>query len=566
MCALSAASASALTLSPLNGTPDASPSTQISFLGVNAGEIARVSVVGSRSGSHGGKLRSYASAVGASFVPGRAFTGGERVRASAVVGRPGHGRRVSTTFTVARSVSNRALASSASLPAKPGTNQSFVSEPTLQPPTVQITVRSPAASSGDIFLTAESGRGQPGTMIIDGAGRLVWFQPAAKGDAVTDLHVEQYQGKPALVFWQGHIELGVGFGTYEIYGSDYRRIASVAAGNGYAADLHDIQITPQGSAFMTAYSFARADLSSGGGPRKGIVEDAIVQQVDIKTGLVMFEWHAYGHVALYDSYSKPPGSADRPWDYFHVNSISFDPSGDGDFMISARNTWALYEIDHHNGAILWRLGGKSSTFKMGAGTGTAWQHDARWQPDHTITVFDNGADPQAHSQSRVIHEQIDSKHRTAKLLARFVRTPSLLSGSQGDDQVLANGNSFVGWGELPYFTEFSPTGEILFDAHLPGPTQTYRAFRFPWSATPAAPPAIALKPATATTLTVYASWNGATDVSAWRVIAGDTPASLSTVATAPIGGSRLRFPFRARPPTSPCRLSAPPAKCSPTHT
>ena len=208
-------------------------------------------------------------------------------------------------------------------------------------------------------------------MIIDGAGRLVWFQPAAKGDAVTDLQVESYEGKPVLVFWQGHIDLGVGFGTDEIYDSSYRPIASVAAGNGYYADLHELQITPQGSAYMTAYSLVRADLSSVGGSRDGALQDAVVQQVDIKTGLVMFEWHAYGHVALDDSYANSPRDPNRPWDFFHLNSISPDPWGDGNFLISSRNTWAAYEINHHSGSILWRIGGKKSSFRMGAGTGTA---------------------------------------------------------------------------------------------------------------------------------------------------------------------------------------------------
>jgi hypothetical protein len=212
-----------------------------------------------------------------------------------------------------------------------------------------------------------------------------------------------------------------------------------------------------------------------------------------------------------------------------------DPWGDGNFLLSSRNTWTAYEVNHSSGSILWRIGGRKSTFRMGAGTGTAYQHDARWQPDHTITIFDNGATPKAHSESRAIHESIDFKHRTVKLLGRYVRTPPLLSGSQGDDQVLANGDSFVGWGEDPYFTEFNAAGQIVFDAHLPAPAQVYRAFRFAWNATPATPPAIALKAAGAAT-TVYASWNGATNVASWSVLGGASPAALTTLATVPTAG------------------------------
>jgi hypothetical protein len=527
----------ALTISPLNGTPDASPDTQISFLGAPAGQISNVSVVGSRSGAHSGSLRSYASAPGASFVPARGFSEGERVTVSASVGPRGHVARVGTSFTVARLVSYPLPAAKPSPPVKAGANQSFVSAPSLQPPTVTITTNTPVAAGAgsDIFLTTDANYGQDGAMIIDGSGRLIWFQPAAKGDAVEDLQVQSYAGKPVLTYWQGHIDLGVGFGSDQILGTNYKSLGSVTAGNGYYADLHELKLTPQGSAYLTAYTLVRADLSSVGGSKDGALQDAVVQEVDVKTGLVMFEWHAYGHVAVSDSYAKSPSDPNRPWDFFHLNSISLDPWGDGNFLISSRNTWTIYEIDQQNGAILWRIGGRRSSFKMDAGTGTAYQHDARWQPDHTITIFDNGAVPKAHSQSRAIHERIDFKHRTVKLLGRDVRTPSLLSGSQGDNQVQPNGNVFVGWGEDPYFTEFNAAGQIVLDGHLPEPAQTYRALRFPWSATPAAPPAIALKSESSST-TVYASWNGATGVVAWRVLAGPTPAALSAVAQAPSSG------------------------------
>lgn len=548
LLAVFSSSASALTISPLNGTPDASPHTQISFLGAHAGEISDVSVRGSSSGSHGGQLRSYDSAVGASFVPGRQFDEGERVTVTAVVGGRGHARRVGTTFTVARLVHYPLPPNRAPKAPMTDTNQSYVSAPSLHPPDVLIHASSPAATPGDIFLTTDSGYGQPGAMIIDGAGRLVWFQPAAKGDAILDLQEEQYEGKPVLVFWQGHIDLGVGFGTDEILDTSYRHVASVSAGNGYFADLHDIQLTPQGSAFLTAYTLVRADLSSVGGSSNGALQDAVVQEVDVKTGLVMFEWHAYGHVELHDSYAKSPGDPNRPWDFFHMNSISLDPWGDGNFIVSSRNTWAAYEINHDNGAVLWRIGGKVTSFKMDAGTGTAWQHDVRWQPDHTLTLFDNGSVPKAHSESRALHERIDFAHRTVKLVGRIVHSPRLLSGSQGDNQVLPDGDSFIGWGEDPYFTEVSPTGQVLFDAHLPPPAQVYRAFRFSWSAKPATVPAIVVMSTGATTATVYTSWNGATGVTAWRVFAGAEAHALTQLAEAPSGGFETAIPVQTSAP------------------
>ena len=546
------AHAASVTISPLAGTPDASPKTQISFLGAAPSQIHNISVVGSQSGSHTGRLEGYASATGASYLPSRPFLAGERVAVKASVGHTTLG----TEFTVAdqdnydykpsasatrasaasrrRTTSARRAATAAgqnsALAAQttPAPGQSFVSAPSLQPPLVSIDYDTPQAAPGDVFLTFAHGAGQSGPMIVDGSGRLVWFKPVPKYMTATDFQVEQYQGKPALVWWQGYIpSLGVGFGTDEIYGPNYRPIAQIKAGNGYQADLHDAQITPQGSAFITANTLVHTDLASGGGPHEGVLVDSLLQEIDIKTGLVMFEWHSYGHVALSESYSSPHESASEPWDWFHLNSIS--PGPNGDVLISSRNTSALYDVSLGSGRVLWRIAGKHPTFKMDEGTGMAYQHDARWQPDHTITVFDDGAVPKKHSQSRAIRLTIDWAHLTVHLVGRDVRTPPILTGSQGNDQVLPNGDSFVGWGEVPYFTEFSPSGQIVFEGRMPYPAQSYRAYKFPWSATPAEPPAIAVRAAGATE-TVYASWNGATAVTQWRVLAGTSAKSLSPVA------------------------------------
>jgi Arylsulfotransferase (ASST) len=525
---LFAPGALALTVSPLNGTPDASPHTQISFLGAPSAQVSDLSVVGSRSGAHRGRLEDYASAPGASFLPSRPFSPEEHVTVSAVVGRSHE--RVSWTFTVARQLANPVPATASALPPKPGTVQGFVSEPTLEPPSVRVAVRSPAVAPGYIFLTPNHGYGPSGPMIIEDTGQLVWFQAVPRGSVAMDLQVQRYEGKPVLVWWQGRIIDGVGWGTNEIYGSNYQPVAQIAGGNGYKADLHAVRLTPEGSAYITAYSLVRVDLSSVGGSHHAILQDAILQEVDIKTGLVMFEWHAYGHVPLSDSYYRP-GPVDHPWDYFHINSVSPDPWPDGNFIISARNTWTAYEIDHHTGAIRWQIGGKHPSFRMGQGTGTAWQHDVRWQPDHTLTIFDNGAVPKKHSESRVIRERIDWAHHAVTLVGRDVHSPPILSGSQGDDETLPNGDTFVGWGEEPYFTEFSPTGQVLFDAHLIAPGQSYRAFRFAWSGSPASAPAIAVKSTGPNAATVYASWNGATNVSGWVVRAGRTRTALTQLAS-----------------------------------
>jgi hypothetical protein len=543
----SAASPPPVTVSPLPGTPDASPHTQISFLGEPASEISDVSVIGSRSGAHRGSLRSYASAPGASFIPTTGFREGEHVAVSAMVGPAHHQQRVSSDFQIARLFHYEFPPKSAHEAATSGTEvQSFVSEPTLHPPAISVQADSPSASAGDIFFAFNEGAAQWGPTIINGSGQLVWFQPMASDEHAMDFKTAEYDHEPVLVWWQGYIApIGVGFGQDEIYNDRYQRVAQINGGNGYHADLHELLVTPQGQAYITAYTLVDANLSSVHGRSDAGVLDAVMQEIDIKTGLVMFEWHAYGHVALSESYSAPPGSAGWPYDYFHINSISLDPSGDGNFLISARNTWAGYEINHRTGAIEWQLGGKKPSFKMGPGTETAYQHDFRWQPDDTITAFDDGASPQVHKQSRIVHERIEWSHKEVKLITSRVHTPALVADSQGNYQLLADGDSFVGWGQAPFFTEFASNGSVLFQAQLPSRGTSYRAYRLPWKGMPASPPDIAVRSAATGTLDVYASWNGATEVSSWRVIGWDEVHHTSELASAPPSNFETAIPVHS---------------------
>src|SRR6202035_801541 len=198
--------------------------------------------------------------------------------------------------------------------------------------------------------------------------------------------------------------------------------------------------------------------------------------------------------------------------------------------------------DGHSGQVLWRLGGRQSSFTQAPGTRTAWQHDARRLPDGSIGLFDNRASPSVLGQSRGVVLSVDPQHKSVTLKAQFPHVPPLLTESQGNMQALENGDWFLGWGQLPYLSEFGPDGRLLFDAHLPAHEQSYRSFRFSWSGTPAHPPRFVLQNVQGAR-TIYASWNGATLIASWRVLAGHDPAHLQTVAEAPIAGFETALPL-----------------------
>ena len=120
--------------------------------------------------------------------------------------------------------------------------------------------------------------------------------------------------------------------------------------------------------------------------------------------------------------------------------------------------------------------------------------------------------------------------RRATLISAFTNRPPVQASSQGNVQRLPDGNTVVGWGNAHYFTEFDRRGRERFRGHFGGPIQTYRAFRFPWTGQPTGyQPAMAVAPSPGGSV-VYASWNGATDIGFWQVLAGPASDSMAVVA------------------------------------
>jgi hypothetical protein len=420
----------------------------------------------------------------------------------------------------------------------PPPTQHFRSRPDLKPPPVRILNAAHATAPGYVFLAPKMKVVQAGPMILDDRGQVVWFHPLST-HGVADFKVQRYHGKPVLTWWRGRATTsGVGSGYYALYDDRYRELAQVRAGHGYSGDIHEFVITPQNTALFTVYHQLHVDLTPIGGPKEGRIFDGIVQEVDIPSGKVLFEWHSWPAVGLKESYAPPPAKAKGkkapPDDYIHLNSIEIEPNGN--FLVSARNTRALYEIDRKTGKILWRLGGKKSDFKMGPGTTFAWQHDARRQDDGTITIFDNGAFPPVEKFSRVLVLKVDEQAKRVTLVRSYRHPKRLLVPFEGNAQFLPNGNVFVDWGAVPYFTEFDRGGRTLLDASFgkgiaritkPGQdADTYRAFRFVWHGHPTDRPAVAVSAGK-----LYVSWNGATEVAKWQLLSGQGQGSLRPGAT-----------------------------------
>jgi hypothetical protein len=400
-------------------------------------------------------------------------------------------------------------------------------------------------------------------------------------EQVTDFRVQSYLGQPVLTWWQGTIAGTVPSnlpnGTalpgaqYYIYNDHYQKIMTVTARNGFTPDVHEFLITPQGDALFLATKVVKANLTPYGGVRNGSYVDFEIQNINLRTGKLVYAWDAAQHIPLSASIVPAPTSANQVWDAYHLNSI--DEASNGDLLVSSRNAWAVFEISNPalpgGGKILWQVGGKPQSqwpqFSMTNDiTGPydsafQWQHDAQFQPvagslppgQLQISLFDDaGADqpyPEPFGPAKGLILNLNFNDMTASVLKSYPHDPPLYPNSQGDVEVLPNSDEFIGWGAEPYYSEYTQNGTVLYDVLMPGDDISYRAYRNTWVGLPLTKPSAAERLVNGSPV-IYASWNGSTETAAWRLLAGPIPKALSPISTTSRTGfeTTLATPINSR--------------------
>ncbi|QEH31597.1 Arylsulfotransferase (ASST) [Aquisphaera giovannonii] len=459
---------------------------------------------------------------------------------------------------------------------------SFASAAKLHPMKVNVLKLQPGVSLNPVFVAPYDQSpdpsilvGQTGPLIMDTAGNPIWFRPFSNNNKVQvlDFRTQTLYGKPVLIWWQGQIAgivkssspagTSVG-GHFVIYDQHYRKIMDVRPPGGSSMDLHELTITPQGTAFFITTKRVRADLTPYGGARNGQFVDAVIQGINLRTGRRVFAWDMAAHIPLGDS--VVPVTPGKPWDPYHVNSIDVSPDG-SQILISSRNTWAINAISLQSGQVLWQLGGKRNEFRLPTdlvtgpyGSAFQYQHDARYVPGG-ISLYDNagiGAPPNAgpFGPARGLILNLDIPNRAAGLARPATyHDPALYANSQGNFQVLANGGAFVGWGSesqpgeglSSYYTAYAADGSVLADYVLAGQDISYRAYTLPWVGLPLTKPSLAVAVGGGGA-TVAASWNGSTETASWQVLAGPSRRSLVPVAAASRTGFETTIPAASAGP------------------
>jgi hypothetical protein len=427
----------------------------------------------------------------------------------------------------------------------------FVSAPGLHPPRVQTDAPTSAGKlSPGLFMVSNFKNlsmtqplvGQGGPLILDHQLTPVWFDPVPTSVFALNLRTQTFAGKPALSWWEGVVSPvgAVSSGEDFVVDQSYRQVAKLTGVDGWVLSPHEFLISGS-DAWVTANKNVPKNLTAFGGLANGMVTDSAVQEYDLKTGRRVRSWDALSHIPLSQSQTHPAPVPGFPWDAFHVNAINL--TGGGSFVVSMRNTWAGYMVNRA-GSIVWTLGGKQSSFAFGPGAAFQWQHNIELHPRGVVSLFDDAccgvlgagvfAPPSGPSRGLVL--KLNTASRTATLVAAYgAGHPGLETSTQGDTQLLADGNVLVGWGGQPWFSEYSQAGKLLLDARFPSPDISYRAYVLPWVGTPFFPPSGAARKVKGRTV-VFASWDGATQVVSWRVLAGHDARHLSVVATRPKRG------------------------------
>jgi EmrB/QacA subfamily drug resistance transporter len=421
----------------------------------------------------------------------------------------------------------------------------FVSAPSLHPPIMRVAHAAPRSElAPGYILTANFYDlseppmiGQSGPLILDRRLQPVWFDPVPERIVAANLSLQTYEGKPALAWWQG-VVTNTGqteSGEDVVVNRHYQTVARLKATGGWVLTLHEIAIRGD-HVWVTANKNVPRNLSREGGAYNGALIDSAVQEYNLKTGKLLRSWDALKHIPLSDSYATLPTNG-FPWDAYHVNSVQL--VGDDSFLVSVRNTWAAYLVDISTGKIRWTLGGRKSNFEFGPGAAFQWQHDVlladggstvTMYDDHCCQITSGGKHVPASGPSRALVLKLDPQRHQATLAAQYMRSRGFDSDYMGSAERLANGNVFVGWGSEPYLSEYSRSGKLVFDGEFPWPDLSYRAKLQPWVGEPLTTPVGAAR-ATRSGTTVYASWNGATRVTSWRVLAGSAATGkLSVVA------------------------------------
>ncbi|KAJ5610209.1 hypothetical protein N7510_006928 [Penicillium lagena] len=398
---------------------------------------------------------------------------------------------------------------------------------------------------GKFFISVRNPMVGTAATIYDKDGEMIWQGPHTK---TMDFKMQRLFGQDVITYWSGQTGvLGYGYGSVHILDTAYNEIYTITLKDKLVTpddkdrdsyiDVHEHLITPDNTIIVSAINITQTDTSDreDGHPDTWII-DCLFYEIDIETNKILFTWSALDHrdyLPLKDS-KNPKGwmgaSRRTAWDAYHMNSVEW---ANGGFVVSIRFWWSAFYINR-NGTMRWQLSGG------GPGEGTiendahfAWQHDIRIhnETDHNVvvTLFDNharalGRGSKAESNGIAIDVDLVRMKSTTFRRVNTGASDPVQARTQGSFQLLdynATGHIFMGYGSMCKFKEYDGDGKVVQAGQFGyiGLAQSFRLLKYPWRAVPHWKPAVVVQPGSefTTDMSVYMSWNGATEHDNWQI-------------------------------------------------
>lgn len=457
-----------------------------------------ISVTGSQSGKHSGKLVLATDNKTIIFKPVNPFSPDETVEVSVKRGFTDRAGKVLPAFTSSFTVTSQEKPINPYLYLKtinpelyalrnlPNSIQADKDSLPQDFPDFDLTVTG-VPGSGYLFISPTHFITNDGYNLMIGNNGDIFYSQRITGGYPVDFKV---QPNGTLTFGKVFESFDFGGGGKTIYymmDNAFSVIDSFQMGNGYIADFHEFKVLPNGHALLLTYDLQQVDMSKiveGGNPG-ALVAGTVIQELDLDKN-VIFQWRSWDHYDLRDSYADLTQSL---FDGIHINSIEFDL--DNNLLLSALALGEITKINRQTGEIIWRMGGKNNQFTFINESETyaplyfMYQHDVRRLSNGNIVLFDGG-DRDRRSWSRAVEYQMDETNMTATKVWDFRHTPDILSSTMGSAQRLSNGNTLIGWGMAsmtgnPAVTEVDPDGNVVMELKFNKLLfASYRAMRFEW--------------------------------------------------------------------------------------
>ena len=343
---------------------------------------------------------------------------------------------------------------------------------------------------------------------------------------------------------------------YEVFDSNYLRIANYFAVNGYASDNHEFQIFPDGHYFVIADDPEIVNMkvyNQDYQPNATVVGN-VIQEFDSASNLI-FEWRTFDHIIPTEAPHEDLAAGYI--DDIHMNALEQDM--DGNLLVSCRHLDQVFKLDLSTGNFIWRLGGDSNQFKFTNDPAQFdYQHDIRRLTNGDITIFDNNnwGTP---NTSYAKEYKLDEVKKRATLVWSYTLPPvdgiPMASDAMGSIQRFDNGNTLIDWGTIPFkegfpnMTEVDKNNNIVWELQYKTNDWNvfYRGHRYNWN--PCARPSDSKLTTTGITSTsATLNWNSATGVAKYFI--EYRPQGTSTWKTKKVAASAVSLALKSLLPST----------------